>query len=280
MTTAPVPSTASAAAGAETALPALAERGAPAGQLTRSARFAVSSTTITLRKGMFLFFTVALPILMFLMFNQIFGSEMEGGETVGTLIMVRMAAYGGLGAAVNAGAIIQLERTNGWLRQLMVAGLTPRSFVIGKMVAAMVVVLPALLGVFAAGVLIAGVDLSALEAFRSLLALWIGMVPLVLLGLVVGLALKPSAVGAATTIGMMLLAVAGGLWFPYEMFPDWLQTVSRFTPTYWVGELGTWGIIGEDFPVRGVITLAAWTLGLAVVAALLLGRAARAASRR
>lgn len=257
-------------------------RGAPASQTRRTVRFALSSTSTTLRKGMFLFFTVALPILMFLMFNEIFGKEAigQGGDTVGTFIMVRMAAYGGLGAAVNAGAIIQLERTNGWLRQLMVAGLTPRSFVIGKMVAAMVIVLPALIGVYLAGALVAGIHLDALEAVRSLLALWIGMLPLVLLGLVVGLALKPSAVGAATTIGMMLLAVAGGLWFPYEMFPSWLQTISRFTPTYWVGELGTWGIIGEDFPVRGAVTLAAWTLGLAVIAALLLGRAARSASRR
>jgi ABC-2 type transport system permease protein len=276
MTTAPALTTTAAAAS-----PGIG-RGAPASQTRRTVRFALSSTSTTLRKGMFLFFTVALPILMFLMFNEIFGKEAigQGGDTVGTFIMVRMAAYGGLGAAVNAGAIIQLERTNGWLRQLMVAGLTPRSFVIGKMVAAMVIVLPALIGVYLAGALVAGIHLDALEAVRSLLALWIGMLPLVLLGLVVGLALKPSAVGAATTIGMMLLAVAGGLWFPYEMFPSWLQTISRFTPTYWVGELGTWGIIGEDFPVRGAVTLAAWTLGLAVIAALLLGRAARSASRR
>lgn len=279
MTIAPASTTATTAA--TTASSAL-DRGATASQLRRTTRFALSSTTTTLRKGMFLFFTVALPVLMFLMFNEIFGKEVigQGGETVGTLIMVRMAAYGGLGAAINAGAIIQLERTNGWLRQLMVAGLTPRSFVIGKMVAAMVVVLPALLGVYLAGALVAGIHLDALETVRSLLALWIGMLPLVLLGLVVGLALKPSAVGAATTIGMMLLAVAGGLWFPYEMFPSWLQSISRFTPTYWVGELGTWGIIGEDFPVRGLVTLAVWTIGLAVIAALLLGRAARSASRR
>ncbi len=275
MTTAPVP-----AVRAATAASALSDRGAPASQASRTVRFAVASTTVTLRKGMFLFFTVALPVLMFLMFNQIYGTQIEGGETVGTFIMVRMAAYGGLGAAVNAGAIIQLERTGGWLRQLMVAGLTPRSFVIGKMVAAMAVVLPALLGVFCSGLLFAGIHLSLAETVRSLLALWIGMLPLVLLGLVVGLALRPSAVGAATTIGMMLLAVAGGLWFPYEMFPTWLQTISRLTPTYWLGELGTWGIIGEDFPARGAITLAAWTLALAVLAALLLGRAARSSSRR
>lgn len=231
---------------------------------------------------MFVFFTVALPVLMFLMFNQIFGQELSGedGQSVGTFIMVRMAAYGGLGAALNAGAMIQIERANGWLRQLMVAGLQPRSFVVGKLVAAMVVVLPALFGVFLAGILLAGVDLSGPELLRSLLALWVGMVPLVLMGLGIGMALKPSAVGAVTTIGMMLLAVAGGLWFPYDMFPTWLQTVARFLPTYWLGELGTWGILGGDLPMRGVLTLAAWTLGLAIACAMLLRRAARRASRR
>ncbi len=251
-------------------------------QLVRTARYAVATTRTTLRNGMFVFFTIALPVLMFLMFNQIYGTQASGeaGQSVGTFIMVNMAAYGGLGAAINAGAIIQTERSNGWLRQLMVAGLMPRSFVAGKLVAAMVVVLPALLGVFLAGILLAGIDLSALELTRSLLTLWVGMVPLVLLGLAVGLALKPSAVGPVTTIGMMMLALVGGLWFPFEMFPDWLQSVSLYTPTYWLGQLGAWGIIGEDLSVRGVVTLAAWAVGLALVCALLLRRAARGASRR
>lgn len=249
-------------------------------QLRRTVRFSIASTLLTLRNGLFLFFTIALPVIMFLMFNSLFGGYEQGATTVGTVMMVRMAAYGGLGAAMNAGAMIQLERANGWLRQLMVAGLSPRSFVIGKMVAAMAVALPALLGVYIAGMTIGGVRLDVGETLLSLLTLWVCMLPLAVLGLALGLALKPSAVGAATTIGMMLLAVAGGLWFPYEMFPTWMQTLSRFTPTFWISDLGTMAITGEGVPLRGLITLATWTLVLAGASALLLGRAARTSTRR
>ncbi|MEE1619343.1 ABC transporter permease [Brachybacterium sp. J144] len=250
-------------------------------QLTRTVRYTLADIRLTLRNVLFVFFTVGLPVIMFLLFDQIYGGQqLPGGATVGTFIMVNMASYGGLTAALNTGSLIQVERTNGWLRQLMVAGLEPRSFVTGKLIAAQVVVLPALIGVILAGVLLAGVEITAGEALRVLLVLWISMVPMVLLGLAVGLALKPSAVGPVVTIGTMLLAVAGGLWFPFEMFPDWLQQISVLLPTYWLGEIGAWGIVGGDLPLRGLAVLAAWTLGLVLACALLLGSAARRASRR
>lgn len=255
-------------------------RGGSVSQTVRAARFAAASARSTLSKGMFLFFTIALPVVMFCMFNALYGKEQAGGTTVGTVIMVHMAAYGGLGAAISSGAIIQLERANGWLRQLMVAGLTPGAFVVGKMAAALAVVLPALLGVYLAGWVIGDVHMSAAQALVSLLVLWASMVPIILLGLALGLALRPSAVQPASTIGMMVLAVVGGLWFPAEMFPQWMRTVAHGVPTYWIGELGTWAVAGGDVPVRGIAVLGGWTVALAAVSALLLRRAARTSSRR
>ena len=38
-----------------------------------------------------------------------------------------------------------------------------------------------------------------------------------------------SAVGNLLYIG---LAMLGGMWMPLTMFPDWLQAVSKCTPTY------------------------------------------------
>lgn len=259
---------------------ASADRGAPASQLTRTLRYAVSSTTTTLRNGMFVFFTVALPIALFLLFNGLYGSQETRGTTVGAVMMVSMAAYGGLGAAINAGAMIQLERQSGWLRQLMVAGLMPRSFVIGKLVAAMAIVLPALLGVMLAGVLFAGVRITLGEGIGVLAVLWICMIPMVLIGLALGLALRPSAVQAASTIGMMALAILGGLWVPAEMFPDWMQTLAQVTPSYWIGQLGTWVITQGELPVRGLLILGAWTLALALACIVLLRRATATSSRR
>lgn len=251
-----------------------------ASQWRRAGRYAISSTGLTLTRGMFVFFTIALPVVMFLMFNTLFGGATTDGMTVGTIVMIRMAAYGGLGAAINAGALIQLERTNGWLRQLMVAGLTPRSFLAGRLASSMVVVLPALVGVFAAGYLIAGIRLPLGTALLSLLFMWIGMIPLVLLGLVLAMSIKPSAAMAVITIGMMLLSIAGGLWFPYEMFPSWLQTIANFTPSRWAAEFGTWMVTGQPFPWTGGLVMIGWTVALAGLAGILLARSARTTPRR
>lgn len=244
---------------------------------TRTARYALANTLVTLRDGGFLFFTIALPVAMFLMFNLIFGKEEHGNAGVG--IMTNMAAYGSFGGALNAGAIIQIERTNGWLRQLKVAGLSPRGFVIGKIVGGMAVILPALLAVFAVAMTIGGVDISLARAVRGVLVLWVSLLPMIIMGLVLGLLLPARAVQGASTITLMVLSLAGGLWFPFEMFPSWLQTVARFTPTWGVGQLGGWATLGGAFPMRPALVVVAWAIGLAVIAAVSFRRAARSSHR-
>lgn len=246
-------------------------------QAVRAARYALANTSVTLRDFAFVFFTVALPVAMFLMFNVIFGRE--GGGRAGVQIMTNMAAYGSFGGALSAGSVIQIERANGWLRQLTVAGLTPTSFVLGKIVTAMVILLPALLAVFAVGMTIGGVDLPLGTAARGVLVLWVSLLPMILLGLAIGLLLPPRSVQGATTITLMVLALAGGLWFPYEMFPDWLKAVAQLLPTYAVGRLGTWATLGGDLPGRGVLVLAIWTVVLVVVCVVLFRRAARRSHR-
>lgn len=249
---------------------------------TRTARYAVATTRATLANVPFVFFTVILPVIMLLMVNGIFGGQApeEAKGQIAAQTTMNMAAYGGMTAAINAGAMIQLERANGWLRQLMVAGMTPGSFVIGKLTAAMVVAVPVLLAVVGMGVLVAGMREDALRLAAAVALLWILLVPMVLLGLVLGLLVKPSAVTAVATIGTILLAVAGGLWFPTELFPDWLAQVSRLTPTYWLTMLPQNILAGDELPLRGPLTILAWAAVLGIAAALLLRRGARTASRR
>lgn len=250
-----------------------------ASSAARTARYTLATTTATIRNLSFIFFTIGLPVLMFLLVNTMINGE--GGSAEATkMTMLNMAAYGGITAALNAGALIQLERANGWLRQLMVAGMSPSSFVIGKTVAAMVVGLLVILTVVGVGVLGVGVR-EAVPALVGAIALqWIMLAPMVLLGLVVGLAVKPSAVNALVSILTILLAVLGGLWFPTLLFPDWLATLSELTPTHWIGALPLSVLSGEALDLQGVWTVLGWTAVLAIACALLLHHGARTASRR
>lgn len=237
------------------------------------------SLAATLRDWSFLAFIVAMPTTMYLFFSAIYGEEMTGsGVKVAAVMMVTMATYGALGAAMSAGAQIQTERATGWFRQLMITGLTPAQFMTAKVLVAVGVVIPAIGVVFLAGVW-RGVRLDALTWLASGGLILVSLLPMVILGLVLGLWFRQATAGAATTLTMLTLSMLGGLWFPLDMLPSFLQVVGRLLPSYWAGQIGTWPITGGDFPVQGVWVIGIWTLALVAVGALGYGRAVRTSRR-
>ncbi|HHV20215.1 MAG TPA: ABC transporter permease [Propionibacterium sp.] len=231
------------------------------------------------RDWSFLAFLIAMPVTMYLFFSGIYGDQMtEGGVTVAAIMMVTMATYGGLGAAMSAGTSIQSERSSGWFRQLMLTPLTPTEFVASKVLTAVAAVVPALVAVAVAG-MIRGVRLP-LDTWLSILGLLIlALLPMVILGLVIGLWFKQQTASAVTTLTMLTLSMVGGLWFPLDMMPEFMQTIGKLLPSHWAGQIGIWPIVGGGFPWHGVLVLACWVLGLIGLGALGYGRAVRSSRR-
>ncbi|MGP5055930.1 ABC transporter permease [Brachybacterium paraconglomeratum] len=237
---------------------------------TRTLRYAAHTTAMTLTNVAFMVFTIALPVGMYLLFSMMFGAEAEG-QARGQ-IMINMAAYGGLGAAVTAGTQIQEDQRNGFLRQLVVAGLSPRSFLIGSVIAASAVIVPALAAVGLVG-LATGVEASPGRFLLTLVALWLGLLPTILIGLVLGMVLRGAAAMAGGVVTMMAMAIFGGLWMPLEMFPQWMQDLGRALPTYWISSLGQWSLQGAELPVTGLVVIGAWTLVLGALCMVSMSRA-------
>ncbi|MDN5822099.1 MAG: ABC transporter permease [Brachybacterium sp.] len=229
---------------------------------SRTLRYALHTTRMTITNVMFMVFTIAMPVGMYLLFGMMFGDQ-GGGEARG-MIMVNMAAYGGLGAAVTAGTKIQEDQRTGFLRQLIVAGLSPRSFLAGSILAASAVIIPALAAVGLVG-LVSGVEAAPTAFLATLAVLWLGLLPTILVGLVLGMVLKGGAAMAGGVVTMMAMAIFGGLWMPLEMFPAWMQSAGHAIPTYWISQLGQWSMYGGELPVTGLLVIGAWTLVLGVL---------------
>lgn len=235
------------------------------------------SITIQLRDWAFLGFVIVMPTSVYLFFVTIYGGQSSGQE-VAAFMMVMMGAYGGLGAAMNAGSQIQSERSSGWFRQLMLTSLTPTQFVLAKIVTAVAVVVPAISAVFIAGAA-CGVRLDA-GVWAASLALMVGaLLPMVVLGLVIGLWFKPQTATAVTTFAMLALAMLGGLWFPLDLMPAAMQTIGRLLPSYWVSQIGSWPLTGGAFPWTGVAVLVGWLVALAALGALGYGHSVRTSRR-
>ena len=254
---------------------------------TAPARFApalhytLHSTLLTIKNFGFVIFSVGLPVILYIVFSQMYGSQdAGGGVSFAAMIMISMAAYGSLGAAMSGGAQLAVERRSGWFRQLTVTALPPRSFLWAKAAVIMVIVLPALILVFVAGFVIGGVRAPALTWLASLGLMWLGLIPLTVLGIVIGLWVKAEVVQGATTLLLLLLAMLGGLWFPVQMMPGFMQTIAQVLPSYWLAELCRYPFLtGASFQWVGVAVLAAWTAGLTVLGALGYRRAAATSKR-
>ncbi len=235
---------------------------------------------LTFRNVAYVIFTMGLPVTMYLVFNSIYGSEpIVPGVNYSAVIMVQMAGYGALGSAMSGGAVVALERRSGWFRQLMITAVPERSFLIARAATVLVVVLPSLLLVFLAGFTVGGVRAPAGVWLAALASMWIGLLPLAVLGLVLGLLVKAEAVQGLNTVAMMVLSMAGGLWFPIELMPDAVQAVARWLPSYWIGEFGRWPFLGGPFPWQGVLVQLGWTAALIIIGGLGYRRAVRDSKR-
>jgi len=211
----------------------------------------------TLRDVGFVIGGVVMPVMMYLLFTNV-GGGADGDWKAAA--MVGMAAYGAVGSALSTGGGVAEDRAIGWLRQLRVTPMTPRQVVMGRALTGGVTVLPAIVAVLLAGGLVNGVRLDVWQWAAIALLLWLGSVPFTLLGLGNGYRLTAQTTAVTNMMCNLGLSVVGGLWFPVELFPHWLRSVSAYTPTSRIAQLGTAVADGHSPTAGAVLVLTAWLL--------------------
>lgn len=205
--------------------------------MTMALNYTLITAWTTFSNTRFIVFTVALPVVMYLLFNNLYDNQVEGGMNVVAYLMVSMAAYGAIGATINAGARIAIERQSGWNRQLRLSALSPAGYLFAKGAVAMLVAVPAIVLVFVAGVVFGSADLSAGQWLGCGIALWLALIPFSILGLVIGFVATVDSAQPLTMLIYMALAILGGLWFPVNQFPAFLQSVAKVLPSYWAAQI-------------------------------------------
>ncbi|MER6948993.1 ABC transporter permease [Nonomuraea sp. NPDC000554] len=228
-----------------------------------------------LRNRRYIIFVVLFPVVFYLINANIYGNQTaEGGVRVAVYLMVSMAAYGALSASMMSSAVPWAqERQTGWLRQLQITPLPGWAIIVTKLGAAMLLVLPSLVLVFAVAVLQQGVTLPVSRWVPLLLALWLGTIPFIALGLAIGSLLAPDAAQPVAMICMFALALLGGLWFPVEVMGGTIRTIAELMPSYRYADLG-WNIVaGKGLPLTDVLVVAGWAVVLGAAATLAYRRA-------
>ncbi|GAA4199853.1 ABC transporter permease [Actinocatenispora rupis] len=222
-----------------------------------------------LRSPGYLMSSLAMPLVMYLVITNLYGGSGAARHDTAIYLMVSMAGFGAVGAALTNGLSVVADRSAGWLRQLRITPLSAGRVVVIRGLTGMLAALPAILAVCVVGGLINGVRLPLDHWFAVVALLWLGTAPFALLGLGIGYLVSTQAAQPVTMLLNLSMSILGGLWMPATVFPATLRAVSRFVPTSGYAEISR-RIAFDGLPhATDIAVLLAWFVvfaGLATVA--------------
>jgi ABC-2 type transport system permease protein len=136
-------------------------------------------------------------------------------------------------AGIDAGIVLLLLRQRGLWQRIRAAPISRGEFVLARMLSTALISVFQVAAIYLAAMLVFGVRISGSVPGFMLVA-----GAFCLLNAAFGLMLAtlgrsaPATRGIATMV-MLLLVMMGGAWVPTFVFPQWLQSAARFTPTHW-----------------------------------------------
>lgn len=130
----------------------------------------------------------------------------------------------------------------------------------------------AVIPLIALGGLFTAARVSPANLLLGYVALAVGALPFMLIGICVGYAFPAKAAIAVVQILMFALAFGGGLFFPPSLFPGWLDAVSRLLPSRQVRELVLWAAQGQSIDPLLLLGILLWSAAALAVALLLARR--------
>lgn len=185
------------------------------------------------------FFVIVLPAAMYLMFGVAMdqGDMPAGFGNVSAYVMTSMAVYGAVISTTAMAGSAAVERTMGWGRQLNLTGLTETSYILGKMLMALLMAIAPILIVYVVGALTGAAFDSLWHWIVSGLLCLAVAIPFSLYGLAFALLFRSETAVSAASGLLVLFAFFGNLFIPLGGV---LLDIAKFTPLYGPAMLARW----------------------------------------
>jgi ABC-2 type transport system permease protein len=185
-------------------------------------------------------FTFALPIILLLLFGEIFHGQIgHTGVSFRQYFIAGITASGLMSATfVNLGVSLAADRDDGTLTRLAGTPLSPVGYFAGKAILAFVVCLLEVAALLAVGVGLLGLHLPSTSG-RWLTLAWVlvlGAATCSLLGLAVSSAVKATTRSAVAVMNLpyLVLSFISGVYFVFSNLPAGLQRVAAIFPLKWI----------------------------------------------
>ncbi len=215
-----------------------------------------------LRNRRTLIFALIVPVIFFLIFglNGSYANNRSGHGNVSAYVMISLALYGAVLATSSGGAMVSIERAEGWSRQLRVTPLSPIAYIATKMLSALVLGLCAVLAVYIVGGITGEPSMPLHLWIITAACLWIGSLLFAAFGLFIGYLLPAENVMQIIGFALMLFSFGAGVFVPLSQFSHTLRTLAQYTPLYGLSQLVHYPLQGGNLHLAWVANLVVWLL--------------------
>ncbi len=200
------------------------------------------------------------PVAFFLLFglNKSYDTLKDGHGNVAAFVMISLALYGAVVATTFGGAMVSIERAQGWSRQLRLTPLSPVAYIVMKIMTALVLGACSVAAVYITGLLTHKASMSGGLWVATGLSVWFGSLLFAAFGLFLGYLLPAENVMQLISLILALLSFAGGLFIPVSQYATTVQEIAKWTPLYGLNELVHTPLLGNGVDWTWVVNVLAW----------------------
>lgn len=217
------------------------------------------------RQAAYYLLSIGLPSVFYLIF-----SGMMSGSATPTLVLqtylFSMTVFSIMSSAFfSIPSTLQSDKTNNWQKMLQHSPVSMIEYYISKFFSALLTFLLSIVVVFSVGHFVRGVNLPAMDWLIIALIILFGSLVFIAMGVLVSLLPSAQLMSVVGNIAYMALAVLGGLWFPLTMFPKWLQSIGKLTPSYQLMQIVSSYLEHREFNAIAALIVLVYTVGVSLV---------------
>lgn len=209
------------------------------------------------RQSSYVVGTLLFPSLFFLFFARSNAQEVAAAQ----LLLGSFSAYALLGVLFfQFGVDLANEKENPWFRYQDSLPIRPWEIFAGRVLAAMIFVLATELLLLLVVKLSTPLEIVVPTYLQLLAILFVAGVPFALLAASIGKLCRAKSALPIANLIYLSLSYVGGLWIPVNALPESIQSISRWLPSRFLGDMVWHVCVDRPFESRSLYGFLLWSL--------------------
>lgn len=216
---------------------------------------------------------IGMPVIFFLLFSSLFMKSIPNiaiKERAIREYLLTMTAFSMSGFGIFTFPILLKEDvTSNWTKWLQHSPITMTQYYTGKLVRMLIYFGCAIVLNLMCGILVKGVQLTVLQLVGASLLLLVGGILYLSVGLLLAQISSLQIISIVGNVVYFAGAIFGGSWMPISMFPEWMQHIAKWVPTYHANQLVVQYVTNGLFSWQAIIFVLGYAILFLIVAIIL-----------